>query len=80
MLGDAQNVILCTNEGGSILIRSDALEGTIDGQKVIDYIANITDGGKPSIKKRFKKYNLKNYKETTARSYYLKKKILRTSQ
>ena len=66
MLGDAQNVILCTNEGGSILIRSDALEGTIEGLKVIDYIANITDGGKPSIKKRFKKYNLKNYKETAA--------------
>jgi len=65
MLGDAQNVILCTNEGGSILIRSDALEGTISGKKVVDHIAHITDGGKPSIKKRVKKYNLKNYKETT---------------
>jgi hypothetical protein len=64
MLGDAQNVILCTNEGGLILIRSDVLEGTIGGQKVVDHIAHITDGGKPSIKKRVKKYNLKDYKET----------------
>lgn len=63
MLGDAQNVILCTNEGGSITIRSDALEGIIGSQKVIDHVAQITDGGKPSIKKRVKKYNLKNYKE-----------------
>ena len=65
MLGDAQNVILCTNEGGTIIIRSDALEGTISGEKVVDHIARITDGGKSSIKKRFKKYNLKNYKETS---------------
>ncbi len=65
MLGDAQNVILCTNEEDSILIRSDVLEGTISGDKVLDHIANITDGGKPSIKKRVKKYNLKNYRGTS---------------
>ena len=63
MLGDAQNVILCINNGGIIKIRSDVLEGGIDGQRVVDHIAIITDGGKASIKKRVKKYNLKNYTE-----------------
>jgi len=63
MLGDAQNVILCKNDGNKITIRSDALEGAIDGDRVVDHIAKITDGGKPSIKKRVKKYNLKNFRE-----------------
>jgi len=63
MLGDAQNVVLCKNEENKITIKSDALEGFIHGQKVIDHIAKITDGGKPSIKKRVKKYNLKNFRE-----------------
>ena len=63
MLGDAQNVILCMNDSGLIKIRSDALEGEIEGQRVVDHIAIITDGGKASIKKRVKKYNLKNYTE-----------------
>ena len=36
----------------------------INDQKCIDLIANITDGGKKSIRKRFKKYNIKTYKET----------------
>ena len=31
------------------------------GQKVLDYIADQTDGGKTSIKKRVKKYNFKKY-------------------
>ncbi len=64
MLGDAQNVILCSNEGGKISICSDALEGMIAGQRVVDHIAQITDGGKAAIKKRVKKYNLKNYAGT----------------
>jgi hypothetical protein len=45
-----------------ISIRSDALEGKINSKSVVDYIAEITDGGKPSIKKRVKKYNLKSFR------------------
>jgi hypothetical protein len=30
---------------------------------VVDFIAEITDGGKASIKKRVKKYNLKKFAE-----------------
>ncbi|MBO5349238.1 MAG: ATPase [Clostridia bacterium] len=63
MLGDAQNIVLCRNEGNKIRIVSEKLEGDIDGKPVIDYIAEITDGGKKAIKKRFKKYNFKKYKE-----------------
>lgn len=63
MLGDAQNIILCRNLNDKIIIRSASLEGKIDGKLVIDYIAEITDGGKKAIKKRFKKYNFKKYKE-----------------
>ena len=59
MLGDAQNIILCRNLGNKINIVSEKLEGEIDGKPVIDYIAEITDGGKKAIKKRFKKYNFK---------------------
>jgi DNA repair ATPase RecN len=62
MLGDAQNIILCRNEGGKINIKSNRLESKIDGKSVVDYIAEITDGGKSAIKKRVKKYNLKNYR------------------
>ena len=39
------------------------LEGEINGTPVLDLIASITDGGKPSIKKRVKKYNLKKFTE-----------------
>lgn len=63
MAGDAQNIILCENNSGKIIIRSSPLEGKISNVNVVDYIAKITDGGKPSIKKRFKKYNLKKFKE-----------------
>lgn len=63
MLGDAQNVIICDNTCGMITIKSEPLEGKYNNRPVLDYIAEITDGGKPSIKKRVKKYNLKNYKE-----------------
>lgn len=63
MLGDAQNIILCRNLNNKIKIVSEKLEGEIDGKPVIDYIAEITDGGKKAIKKRFKKYNFKKYRE-----------------
>lgn len=63
MLGDAQNIILCRNINDKIVIRSASLEGMIDNKLVIDYIAEITDGGKKAIKKRFKKYNFKKYRE-----------------
>lgn len=63
MLGDAQNIILCRNIDDKIIIRSASLEAMIDDKLVIDYIAEITDGGKKAIKKRFKKYNFKKYRE-----------------
>lgn len=62
MLGDAQNVIVCNNIDNKIEIFSNPLEGTISGEKVVDLIAKITDGGKSSIKKRVKKYNLKSFR------------------
>lgn len=61
MLGDAQNVILCKNRDNKITIKSARLEGKIDNKSIVDYIAEITDGGKSSIKKRVKKYNLKKF-------------------
>lgn len=63
MLADAQNVILCKNENNKLIIKSSPLEGEIDGTSVVDLIASITDGGKSSIKKRVKKYNLKKFTE-----------------
>jgi len=63
MLGDAQNVVFCENRGNKIMIRSSPLEGSINGRSVVDIIADETDGGKSSIKKRVKKYNLKQFKE-----------------
>lgn len=63
MLGDAQNVVFCENKGNKIMIRSNPLEGSINGVSVVDIIAEETDGGKSSIKKRVKKYNLKQFKE-----------------
>ena len=63
MLGDAQNIILCKNDG-KIKILSNSLEGKIDGKSVVDHIATITDGGKTSIRKRVKKYNMKKFEET----------------
>jgi len=62
MSGDAQNLILCENEGGKITIKSSPLEGKIGDKNAVDYVAKITDGGKSSVKKRFKKYNLKQFK------------------
>ncbi|PKQ63010.1 ATPase [Labilibaculum filiforme] len=63
MLGDAQNIVLCINNDQKIEIKSNRLEGELNSRSIVDYIAEITDGGKPSIKKRVKKYNLKNFKE-----------------
>ena len=63
MLGDAQNVVMCTNEDNNINILSNPLEGDIGGRSVVDLIAEVTDGGKSSIKKRVKKYNLKDFRE-----------------
>ena len=56
MMGDAQQIIYCENKNGVIVIRSSPLEGEIGEKSVLDLIASITDGGKPSIKKRVKKY------------------------
>lgn len=64
MLGDAQNVIVCRNEDKFMTIRSSPLEGKIGDLDVVDVIAATTDGGKSSIKKRVKKYNLKRFRET----------------
>lgn len=63
MMGDAQRIVYCKNYEGKIVIRSAPLEGEIDGTPVLDLIASITDGGKSSIKKRVKKYNLKKFIE-----------------
>lgn len=63
MMGDAQNIIYCRNENDRIIIRSAALEGQINGEPVLDLVAKITDGGKASIKKRVKKYNLKKFRQ-----------------
>jgi predicted ATP-dependent endonuclease of OLD family len=62
MLGDAQNVIVCKNVDGKIIIRNAPLEAKIDNISIVDSVAKLTDGGKTSIKKRFKKYNLKKYR------------------
>ena len=62
MLGDAQNIVMCTNEDNKITIASNPLEGYINGSNVVDLIAEVTDGGKSSIKKRVKKYNLKDFR------------------
>lgn len=61
MMGDAQQIIYCENKNGVIVIRSSPLEGKIGEKSILDLIASITDGGKPSIKKRVKKYNLKKF-------------------
>lgn len=63
MLGDAQNLIICENDGEKLYINSATLESEIKGKKTLDWIAELTDGGKPSIKKRVKKYNFRSYKE-----------------
>lgn len=51
MLGDAQNLIICENYDGKLYINSAPLESEIKGKKTLDWIAELTDGGKSSIKK-----------------------------
>lgn len=63
ILADAENIIYCRNDDKKIIIRSNYMENNIDGKPCLDIIADITDGGKRSIRKRFKKYNIKTYKE-----------------
>lgn len=63
VLADAENIIYCKAKGDNITIRSNYIENKIFNKKCLDIIADITDGGKKSIKKRFKKYNIKTYKE-----------------
>ena len=53
---------MCRNNDNKISIKSNPLEGSIDNVGVVDLIAETTDGGKASIKKRVKKYNLKNFR------------------
>lgn len=61
MMADAQTIVYCQNKCSKIAIKSAAMEGEIGTQKVVDLIAKITDGGKASIKKRVKKYDLKRF-------------------
>ena len=63
MMADAQTIVYCKNENDKIVIKSAPLEGSIDNVPVLDLVAKITDGGKPSIKKRVKKYNLKKFRQ-----------------
>ncbi|MBQ1387212.1 ATPase [Candidatus Saccharibacteria bacterium] len=63
VLADAENIIYCWSKGDNISIRSNYMENKINGERCLDLIARIADGGKKSIKKRFKKYNIKTYKE-----------------
>lgn len=63
VLADAENIIYCKADGDKIEIRSNYIENKIFNKSCLDIIANITDGGKKSIRKRFKKYNIKTYKE-----------------
>lgn len=61
MLADAQTVILCRSIEGRLVIRSSSLEGRIDGRRALDWIVEITDGGEPSVQKRFRKYNFRRF-------------------
>ncbi|MBU5405192.1 hypothetical protein KQI08_04560 [Paraeggerthella hongkongensis] len=61
MMADAQTVVLCRSEGGKLIVRSAPLEGVIEGKRALDWIADITDGGKQSVQKRFRKYNFRKF-------------------
>ena len=63
VLADAENIIYCKADGDKITIRSNYMENKIFNKTCLDIISDITDGGKKSIRKRFKKYNIKTYKE-----------------
>lgn len=62
MLADAQTVVLCRQVNNKkLVIRSAPLEGSIDGKRMLDWIAEITDGGKSSVQKRIRKYNFRKF-------------------
>lgn len=61
MMADAQTVVLCRSENGKLIVRSAPLEGFIEGKRALDWIADITDGGKQSVQKRFRKYNFRKF-------------------
>ena len=61
MLADAQTVVLCQDIDGVITIKSSTLDGIIEGKPTLDWIAEITDGGKKALRKRMKKYAMKDY-------------------
>ncbi len=64
VLGDAQNIIVCQTKNNVLNINSGLLEEKIDDKFSLEHIAQIADGGKSSIKKRFKKYNIKKFRES----------------
>lgn len=71
VLGDAQCIIVCSNDKSKINIKSYKMEDNYDSKNsILDIIAEITDGGKTSIKKRFKKYNMKSYREENNETNY----------
>lgn len=61
MLADAQTVVLCRNKNGKLIIRSAPLEGLIDEKRALDWVVQITDGGKSAVQKRFRKYNFNRF-------------------
>lgn len=61
MLADAQTIVLCRNVAGKLVSRSATLEGSIDGKRSLDWVVEITDGGEPSVQKRFHKYNFRRF-------------------
>jgi hypothetical protein len=63
MMGDAQCIVICENDSEKITIRSGRLEDALKSKSIVNYIADLTDGGKQSIRKRVKKYNFKNLKD-----------------
>jgi hypothetical protein len=63
MMGDAQCIVICENDSKKITIRSGRLEDELRRKSIVSFIADLTDGGKPSIRKRVKKYNFKNLKD-----------------
>lgn len=61
MLADAQTVVLCRSIDGKLVIQSAPLESEIDNKRALDWIVDITDGGEPSVQKRFRKYNFRRF-------------------
>jgi hypothetical protein len=51
---DADNVIITEVKNGKLTCKSGCLEDDDNG--ILDYVANNMDGGKESLRKRFKLY------------------------